>query len=67
MKQKISYLLVLCMLFSLCSGFSVVANAADHSNGTQVSYTAPNETAYTVTVPAEMNPGDEGTVSVAGK
>ncbi len=35
-----------------------------YENGTQVEYVAPNESCYTITVPAKLNPEQTGTVKV---
>ena len=63
-------------LFSLClagimivSAIPMVYATHDYQQGTQVEYVANSDTnrEYTITVPALLNPGQEGTVTLKGK
>lgn len=56
-----------CTASNLCTCETVDTN--DYSQGTQVSYTADSEAnrEYTITVPASMEPGQSGTVTLKGK
>lgn len=63
-------------LFSLCLAGLITASAIptvyatrDYQQGTQVEYIASSDAnrEYTITVPALLNPGQEGTVTLKGK
>lgn len=62
MKKMLSILLAAVMLVSAVP----TAFAADYTQGTQVEYIATGTESYTITVPAKLNPGQEGTVTLAG-
>lgn len=64
MKKIVSFLLVAVMLVGIVP--TAFAAETDWQNGTIVTYTANQSEAYTVTVPAEMAPGETGTVKLTG-
>lgn len=64
MKKIVSFLLVAVMIVGIVP--TAFAAETDWQNGTIVTYTANQSEAYTVTVPAEMAPGETGTVKLTG-
>lgn len=63
MKKAISFVLAALMLVSAVP----MAHATnDYTAGTKVEYTAANNEAYTITVPAQLAPGGSGTVTLQG-
>lgn len=62
MKRILSLILVIIMLVSAIPA----AYAADYTSGTQVVYEAAGSESYTITVPALLNPGQSGTVTLSG-
>lgn len=64
MKKILSLALAVMMLVSVVP--MVYAADVDYTNGTAVEYTATGTESYTVTVPASLAPGAEGTVTLAG-
>ena len=65
MKKVISLLLAGVMMVSAVP-VTFAAGTQDHSLGTQVTYTAANNESYFITVPAKLNPGQSGTVTLDG-
>lgn len=65
MKRIISLLLAV-MLVILAVPMAYAADTQDYSLGTAVKYTAANNENYTITVPAKLAPGAEGTVTLDG-
>ena len=65
MKKIISLLLAGVMMVSAVP-VTFAAGTQDHSLGTQVTYTAANNESYFITVPAKLNPGQSGTVTLDG-
>ena len=65
MKKIVSLLLAAVMLVSVVPT-AFAADTQDHSLGTQVVFTAENNENYTITVPASLNPGQSGTVTLEG-
>ena len=65
MKKVISLLLAGVMTVSAVP-VTYAADTNDHSLGTQVTYTAANNESYFITVPAALNPGQSGTVTLSG-
>lgn len=65
MKKMLSILLAAVMLVSAVPT-AFAADTQDHSLGTQVVFTAANNESYTITVPAKLNPGQSGTVTLDG-
>lgn len=63
MRKIISLALVACMAFSI---IPVASATRDYSQGTEVTYVGQSSESYTITVPALMAPGDEGTVTLSG-
>ena len=63
MKKAISLLLIVAVVCSM--GISAFATN-DYTAGTKVEYVGQGAESYTITVPALMNPGDEGTVTLSG-
>ena len=63
MKKAISILLIVAVVCSM--GISAFATN-DYTAGTKVEYVGQGAESYTITVPALMNPGDEGTVTLSG-
>ena len=68
MKKYLSLALAGIMMFSALP-VAYAADTADYTAGTQVSYTADADTnrEYSITVPALLNPGQRGTVTLKGK
>ena len=64
MKKIVSLVLVLLVVVSMIP--TVLANETDYKNGTKVTYSAPGNETYTVTVPAELAPGGSGEVTLSG-
>ena len=63
MKKIISFVLAALLLVSAVP----MAHATnDYTAGTKVEYTAANNEAYTITVPAQLAPGGSGTVTLQG-
>ena len=65
MKRIVSLLLAVAMSVSAVPT-AFAADTQDHSLGTQVVFTAANNENYTITVPASLNPGQSGTVTLDG-
>lgn len=65
MKRILSLLLAGVMMVSAVP-VTYAADTNDHSLGTQVTYTAANNESYFITVPAALNPGQSGTVTLSG-
>lgn len=67
MKKILSLALAALMMVSVLP-VAYAADTADYTAGTQVSYTADSEANrnYTITVPAELQPGQSGTVTLKG-
>lgn len=65
MKRILSLLLAVAMSVSAVPT-AFAADTQDHSLGTQVVFTAENNENYTITVPASLNPGQSGTVTLDG-
>ncbi len=65
MKRIVSLLLAGVMMVSAVP-VTFAADTNGHSQGTQVVYTAENNESYTITVPAGLNPGQSGTVTLSG-
>lgn len=65
MKIIISLLLTVMLVFSAVP-MAYAADTQDYSLGTAVKYTATNNENYTITVPAKLAPGGEGTVTLDG-
>ena len=65
MKRIVSLLLAGVMMVSAVP-VTYAADTQDHSLGTQVVFTAANNENYTITVPASLNPGQSGTVTLDG-
>lgn len=65
MKRILSLLLAVAMSVSAVPT-AFAADTQDHSLGTQVVFTAANNENYTITVPASLNPGQSGTVTLDG-
>ena len=63
MKKVLSLLLVGIMVVSM---IPTALATTDYSNGTQVVYTATGSESYTITVPALLTPGSNGTVTLQG-
>jgi hypothetical protein len=63
MKKAISLLLIVVMVCSL--GITAIATN-DYTQGTQVQYVGGGAESYTITVPAQLTPGSEGTVTLSG-
>ena len=69
MKKVISLLLIVVMVCSLgVTAFAAIWESVDtdYTNGTQVQYVGQGAESYTITVPARLTPGDEGTVTLSG-
>ena len=62
MKKFISFILIMCCLFSTLSAYAVNEKSAF----TQVAYNGTGTSYYELDVPAKMAPGDTGTVSLSG-
>lgn len=62
MKKILSLTLAALMVVSMVP----TAFAADYTAGTKVEYVAADQTAYTITVPALLNPGQSGDVTLSG-
>lgn len=65
MKRIVSLLLAGVMMVSAVP-VTYAADTQDYSLGTQVTYTAANNESYFITVPAKLNPGQSGTVTLDG-
>ena len=65
MKRIVSLLLAVAMSVSAVPT-AFAADTQDYSLGTQVVFTAANNENYTITVPASLNPGQSGTVTLEG-
>ena len=65
MKKMLSILLAAVMLVSAVPT-AFAADMQDYSQGTQVVFEAANNESYTITVPAKLNPGQSGTVTLDG-
>ena len=67
MKKVLSLTLAALMLVSMIP--TAMAADVDYTAGTAVEYTADSDAnrAYTITVPAELQPGQSGTVTLKGK
>ena len=63
MKKIISLALVACMLLSI---IPMASATRDYTQGTQVVYTSSGTESYTITVPALLAPGGDGTVTLSG-
>ena len=63
MKKIISFALAVCILLSIVP---MASATRDYGQGTDVTYVAQGSEAYTITVPALMEPGDEATVTLSG-
>ena len=63
MKKAISFVLAALMLVSAVPS-ALATN--DYTQGTQVVYTATGSESYTITVPAQLAPGGNGTVTLQG-
>lgn len=63
MKKIISFALVACMLLSIVP---MASATRDYTQGTQVVYTSSGTESYTITVPALLAPGGDGTVTLSG-
>ena len=63
MKKAISFVLAALMLVS---AVPTALATNDYSQGTQVVYEATGSESYTITVPAALNPGQSGTVTLDG-
>lgn len=63
MKKFISFLLAAVLLVS---AVPTVSATNDYRQGTQVVYEATSNEAYTITVPAKLAPGGNGTVTLSG-
>lgn len=63
MKKIISFVLVTLLLVS---AVPTVLATNDYTQGTQVVYTATGSESYTITVPALLAPGSNGTVTLSG-
>ncbi len=62
MKKFISFILIMCCLFSTLSAYAVNEKSAF----TQVVYNGTGTSYYELDVPSKMAPGDSGTVSLTG-
>lgn len=65
MKKFLSFMLASVMLVSAVPA-AFAADTQDYSQGTQVVFEAANNESYTITVPAKLNPGQAGTVTLDG-
>ena len=65
MKRIVSLLLAGVMMVSAVP-VTYAADTQDYSMGTKVTFTAANNENYTITVPAALNPGQSGTVTLDG-
>lgn len=65
MKKMLSILLAAVMLVSAVPT-AFAADTRDYSQGTQVVFEAANNESYTITVPASLQPGQSGTVTLSG-
>lgn len=65
MKKFVSLLLVIAMIFGICPAV-FAANTNDYTAGTQVEFLGQGTVSWTVTVPAQLNPGEEGIVTAQG-
>lgn len=65
MKRIVSLLLAGVMMVSAVP-VTYAADTNDYSMGTKVVFTAANNENYTITVPASLNPGQSGTVTLDG-
>ena len=63
MKRIFSFLLAALLLVS---AVPMAQATNDYTAGTKVEYTAANNEAYTITVPAQLAPGGSGTVTLSG-
>ena len=63
MKKAISFVLAALMLVS---AVPTALATNDYTQGTQVVYTATGSESYTITVPAQLAPGGNGTVTLQG-
>lgn len=63
MNKFLSFMLAAVMLVS---AVPAVYATNDYQAGTQVEYVAANNESYTITVPAKLNPGQSGTVTLDG-
>ena len=63
MKKIISFVLAAVLLVS---AVPTVSATNDYSQGTQVVYEATGSESYTITVPAQLAPGGNGTVTLSG-
>ncbi len=63
MKKIISLALAACMLLSIVP---MASATRDYTQGTQVIYTSSGTESYTITVPALLAPGGDGTVTLSG-
>ena len=61
MKKAISFVLAALMLVS---AVPTALATNDYTQGTQVVYTATGSESYTITVPAQLAPGGNGTVTL---
>ena len=66
MKRLLSLSLATIMCFSSIPAAHAMLNQTDYAAGTQVEYTATNNESYTITVPAHLQPGQTGTVTLEG-
>lgn len=66
MKKFLSFMLAAVMLVSAVPT-AFAADIQDYSQGTQVVFEAANDESYTITVPAKLNPGQSGIVTLAGR
>ena len=63
MRKIISLALSACMLLSI---IPIASATRDYTQGTQVVYTSSGTESYTITVPALLAPGGDGTVTLSG-
>lgn len=65
MKKLMSFLLAAIMLVSMIPT-TLAVDTHNYDQGTEVVYEAQGNESYTVTVPAKLNPGQSGTVTLKG-
>lgn len=66
MKRLISLSLAISMCMAAMPIAYAAINGADYTAGTQVEYIATNNESYTITVPAQLKPGQSGIVRLEG-
>lgn len=67
MRKIVSLSLIIILAFSTLPLAHGMLNENDYQQGTKVEFTAQAQELYTITVPAQMQPGDTGTVTLQGQ